>query len=159
MASSGGEKNRGGDPAQPRSGGLHESLVRAEDIVGPSDRSFGLTIGAVCAVIGGIRALTGHGHAAWWLGAALIIVLFALLWPSALAPFNRLWLRIGLALNRVVSPIVMTVLFVATIVPIGVLLRLRGKDPLRLKPRPDKPTYWITREPSGPASETMKNQF
>jgi hypothetical protein len=142
-----------------RSGALHENLVRSEEIVGPSNRRFGLTIGTVCIVVGFIRAFFGHSHTEWWLGAGLVVVLIAIFWPAALAPFNRLWLKFGLVLNKAVNPIVMMVLFVSTIVPVGVLLRLSGKDPLGLKPRPDAASYWIVREPPGPAPETMKNQF
>lgn len=145
--------------ATPAGGVLHENLFRSEEIVGPSNRRFGLTIGAACAVIGGVRALFGHSHSEWWLGAGLVVALFALFWPAALAPFNRLWLKLGLVLYKVVNPIVMTVLFFSTIVPVGAVLRLSGKDPLRLKPRPDAASYWIEREPPAAAPDAMKNQF
>lgn len=139
---------------------LHENLVRSEEIAGPSNRRFGLTIGAACTTIGGIRALFGHGHMEWWLVVGLAVALFAIFWPAALAPFNRLWLKLGLFLHKVVNPVVMTVLFVSTIVPVGVLMRLSGKDTLQLRPRPDAASYWIVRDPPpGRASETMKNQF
>lgn len=138
---------------------LHENLVRSEEIAGPSNRRFGLTIGAACGIIGGIRALLGHSHSGWWLGAGLVAALFAIFWPAALSPFNRLWLKLGLVLHKIVNPVVMTVLFVSTTVPVGVLMRLCGKDTLRLRPRPDAASYWIEREPSGPVPETMKKQF
>ena len=56
-------------------------------------------------------------------------------------------------------PVVMLVVFVATVVPIGLILRFLGKDPLRLKLDPTATTYWIDREPPGPAPGTMKNQY
>lgn len=143
----------------PPSGALHENLVRTEEIVGPSDRRFGLTIGAACIFIGGVRVLFARPHSEWWLGAGLVIALFGLFWPAALAPFNRLWLKLGLALYKIVNPVVMTALFVSTIVPVGVLLRLFGQDPLHLKPKPDEASYWIKRKPPGSAPEAMKNQF
>ena len=138
---------------------LHENLVRNEEIAGPSDRRFGLTIGAVCAVIGGIRALLGHGHLEYWLGGAVVLAVFALVWPAALGPFNRLWFQFGQLLQKIVSPVVMTALFVSTIVPVGVLMRLSGKDTLRLRPMPNLKSYWIEREPPGPAPESMNRQF
>src|SRR5271165_1925540 len=140
-------------------GMLHENLVRSEEIAGPSNRRFGLTIGASCGIIGSIRALLGHGHWGWWLGAGLVIALFAIFWPAVLTPFNRLWLKLGLVLHKIVNPVVMTVLFVSTIVPVGLLMRLGGKHTLRLRPRPDAASYWIVRALPGPAPETMKNQF
>ena len=138
---------------------LHENLVRSEEIVGPSNRRFGLTIGTVCIIIGSIRGLLGHSYTEWWLLAGLVVGLLAIYWPAALAPFNRLWLKLGLVLNKIVNPVVMTGLFVSTIVPIGMLMRLYGKDTLRLRPKPDAASYWIVRDPPGPAPETMKNQF
>ena len=138
---------------------LHENLVRHEEVAGPSNRRFGLTIGAACCMVGAVRALLGHGHLEWWLGAGLVVALLAMVTPAALAPFNWLWLEFGLTLHKIVNPIVMTALFVSTIVPIGVLMRLSGKDTLRLRPRPDLGSYWIEREPPGPAPETMNRQF
>jgi hypothetical protein len=149
----------GAHVATPRGGMLHENLARSEQIAGPSDRRFGLTIGACCGAIGGIRARLAHSHWEWWLGVGLVFALFAMVWPAGLAPFNRLWLKLGLVLYKVVNPAVMTILFFSTIVPIGVLLRLRGKDPLRLQPRPELASYWVERTPPGPAPETMNNQF
>ena len=149
----------GPNVAAPRSGVLHENLLRSDEIVGPSNRRFGLTIAAVCGIVGAMRTLFGHRHSEWWLSAGVVIALLAMVRPAALAPFNRLWFKLGLVLYKIVNPVVMTVLFVSTIVPVGVLLRISGKDPLRLKPRPDATSYWIARERGGPGPETMKNQF
>jgi Saxitoxin biosynthesis operon protein SxtJ len=138
---------------------IHEDLARADEIVGPSDRRFGLTIAAVCAVIAGVRFVLGHPYAGWWLAAALILSALAVFWTAPLQPLNRLWLRLGLLLYRVVNPMVMALLFYSTMVPIGLLMRLCGKDPLRLRREPETPSYWLMREPSGPPRETMRNQF
>jgi hypothetical protein len=88
-----------------------------------------------------------------------MVCFLAISWPALLTPFNRLWLKLGLALNKIVNPVVMTAVFVSTIVPGGVLMRLGGKDTLRLRRRPDAATYWSAREPSAPATETMQKQF
>jgi hypothetical protein len=142
-----------------RSANLHEDLAREDDIVGSSDRAFGLTLAAVFAVIGVVRLVLGHSYAGWWLGAAAVMLAFALAWPVALAPLNRLWLRLGLVLYKVVNPLVMGLVFFTTVVPIGLLMRALGKDPLRLRREPAAGSYWITREPPGPEPDTMKNQF
>jgi hypothetical protein len=146
-------------PTPPPGGVLHEDLHRDEEIVGPSDRRFGLTISAILGIIGAIRLVLGHEHWVWWLGAALALALFALVWPAALHPLNRLWLLLGIVLYKVVNPIVMALLFFSTIVPIGFLMRLCGKDPLRLQREPAAASYWIEREPPGPPADTMRNQF
>jgi hypothetical protein len=138
---------------------MHENMDRNEEIVGPTNRRFGLTLGAVFIFIGLARALFGHGHAIWWLIAGLVLVVLAAVWPAGLGPFNRLWLKFGLLLYKFVNPVVMTVLYVSTIVPTGVIMRLSGKDPLRLKPIPDAETYWIAGDRRGSGPEDMKNQF
>jgi hypothetical protein len=151
---------QGSDRSVPPPGGaLHEDLTRAEEIDGPSDRRFGLTIALVCAVVGAVRLGFGHGGWLWWLGAGVLLAALALGAPVVLAPLNRLWLKLGLVLYKIVNPVVMAVIFVTTIVPVGILMRLCGKDPLRLKREPGAASYWIAREPPGPAPETMRNQF
>lgn len=138
---------------------LHENLARGEDLARPTERRFGLTIGAVLAFVAAFRWLFGRSHPELWLAAGIVFAAFAVLWPAALSPLNRIWFKFGLVLSKVVNPIVMTVLYVVTIVPIGVALRLSGKDLLRLKPRPEAESYWIAHEPPRPAAEAMKNQF
>ena len=146
-------------PPPPGSANLHEDLAREDDVVGPSDRSFGLTLAAVCGVIGAVRLVLGHRYAEWWLAAAAVLLALAFLWPVALAPLNRLWLRLGLVLYKVMNPLVMGLVFFITVVPIGLLLRAVGKDPLRLRREPAAASYWIRREPPGPEPDTMKQQF
>ena len=146
------------DP-MPGSANLHEDLAREDDIVGSSDRAFGLTLAAVFAVIGMVRLVLGHSYWEWWFGAAVVMLAFALAWPAVLAPLNRLWLRLGLVLYRVVNPVVMGLVFFSTVLPIGLVMRALGKDPLRLRREPAAESYWIVREPPGPEPDTMKNQF
>jgi len=141
------------------SANLHEDLAREDDIVGSSDRAFGLTLGAVFAVVGIVRLVLSHSYAFWWLGAAAAKLEFALAWPAALAPLNRLWLRLGLVLYKIVNPLVMGMVFVTTVVPIGLVMRALGKDPLRLREEPAAASYWIARQPPGPEPDTMKHQF
>ena len=76
-----------------------------------------------------------------------------------LAPFNALWFRFGLLLHRVVSPVILALLFFTTVAPVGLLMRAFGKDPLRLKKDRAADSYWILREPPGPSPESMKQQF
>ena len=146
-------------PPPAGSANLHEDLAREDDVVGPSDRGFGLTFAAVCGVIGVVRLVLGHAYAEWWLAAAALLLALAFAWPSALAPLNRLWLRLGLVLYKVMNPLVMGLVFFTTVVPIGLVMRAFGKDPLRLRREPTAASYWIPREPPGPEPDTMKQQF
>lgn len=145
---------------------FHEDYSRKEEIKGSSDRSFGLTVGGILLAIAAVRTLLHlwHGTAAGWFEAALaviglVLLGFGLVAPAALAPLNRAWTRLGLIMFKVVNPVVLGVIYLATIVPIGLLMRLTGRDLLSLKFDRQAASYWVVREPPGPAPETMSNQF
>ncbi len=144
---------------QAKLAGTHERLSEDEVVKGSSDRSFGLVFTAVFTLIGLWPLLSGEGVRWWSLAVALIFAALAIARPSALAPLNRLWTRFGLMLNRIVSPLVMGLLFYLIITPFALIMRAVGKDPLRLEFDPGAESYWIEREPPGPAPESIKNQF
>jgi predicted membrane metal-binding protein len=139
--------------------GTHERLADSEAIKTSSDRSFGLVFAAVFAIIGLWPLISGDGVRLWSLIIAAIFAALALARPTLLAPLNRLWTRFGLLLNRVVSPLVMGLLFFVVITPIALIMRATGKDLLHLKFDRKAKSYWIEREPPGPAPESIKNQF
>ena len=137
----------------------HEQFSRDERVPGGSDRSFGF---AMAAVLGTLTLLNAwHSGRLWpWTGGLSVVFLSTgLLWPSVLNPLNRTWLKFGEILHNIVNPIVMALLFYATVLPTGLVMRALGKDLLRLKRQPGLETYWIVRAPAGPAPETMKDQF
>jgi hypothetical protein len=137
----------------------HERLTREERPHSGSDRAFGALF-AVIFTIGGLWPLFQGRSTRWWfLVVASAFLLLALFRPGALALLNRLWLRVGLVLHACISPIVMAMLYYTTVTPIALLLRLLGKDLLRLRFEPANPTYWIARQPPGPAPDTMPRQF
>ena len=123
-----------------------------------SERSFGFVFAAVFTIIAGVRAWGSHPDAAWWLGFALAFALLAQFWPAPLAPLNRIWARIGELLHAIVNPLVMGLLFVVSIVPVGLVMRLLGKDFLRLRRDPSAATYWIACE-AAHRPDAMKDQF
>lgn len=90
---------------------------------------------------------------------SLSLLFVALFLPHFLTPLNRAWFRLGLALNKIVNPIIMGVLFFGAVVPLGWYLRKKGEDLLRLKMRPDAATYWIDRQPPGPGRGTLTKQY
>ena len=140
---------------------MHEDFSREEEVKGSSDRSFGLVLAGFFALVAlGPLVRAPHDQIRYWAFApALVFLLLALFWTAPLAPLNRLWLKLGLLLFRVVSPIALGLLFYLTMTPIGLLMRATGKDPLRLKRDPAAASYWLPREPPGPPPESMKNQF
>jgi hypothetical protein len=137
----------------------HEDFSRAEHVQASSDRSFGLVFAGFFAIV---TALSLWRSGAWWPYAAPLSAIFAVLAlvrPALLAPLNRLWTKFGLLLSKVMNPLILGLLFYTTVVPIGLLMRAFGKDPLRLKFDRAASTYWIAREPPGPPPQSMKNQF
>ena len=89
---------------------------------------------------------------------AVISILLAILAPAALHTLNRVWFKLGLLLGKIVSPVVLGVIFFLVIAPLGVAMRLFGRDELKLKARNDA-TYWKTRLPPGPRADSFANQF
>lgn len=139
--------------------GSHEFQQRAEVTKTSSDRSFGLVVAAFSALLGALSFLHGTGHWPIWFSLAAVMLILALAAPKMLAPFNWAWTKLGLLLHRIISPVVLALIFYVCITPIGFLMRLSGTDPLRRHYDADVESYWITRDPPGPQRETFRNQF
>jgi hypothetical protein len=161
----------------------HEFLSRQEIPTGSSDRAFGLVFSGLFLLLAILSYfsklpvslnpaypyqcpfLSSHPewavHVLTFLLAAvsLVFLSFALMFPKALAPLNWLWTKFGLLLHGIVSPVVLGVLFFVIFTPIGVLMRLFGGDPLRLRFDSKAQSYWIERSPPGPTPDSLKEQF
>jgi hypothetical protein len=137
----------------------HEDLTREQHVEGSSNRAFGWVFSAVFAII----AAWPLFHAApprWWaLGIAAAFALVAQVRPELLGGMNRQWLKLGLFLGKVISPVALGILFYVVLTPLGAMMRLAGKDPLRRKLDPAGQSYWLPRKPPGPPADSMTNQF
>ena len=137
----------------------HEDFSRQEGVKPSSDRSFGLIVATFFLIITFWPLIHAEPIRWWALGVAAMFAALALLWTAALAPLNKSWTKLGVLLYRIVSPVVMAFLFYVIVTPMGLLMRMLGKDTLRLRRDPGAASYWIHRTPRGPAPESMKNQF
>jgi hypothetical protein len=137
----------------------NEPIVAHRKVVAGSNRSFGIVFAVVFGLIGAWPLVSGNPPRLWAAGIAIAFAIVALAAPHWLAPLNRLWFRVGLLLHRVVNPVVMGLIFFLTVVPIGLLMRAFGKDPLRLRREPAADSYWIARVPPGPEPGSMSRQF
>ncbi len=137
----------------------HENFRAHEQVKGSSDRSFGVVFTVVFLLIGLLPLRKGHAVRGWALALALLFAVMVLVRPTVLHPLNRAWTRLGLLLAKVVNPIVTGVLYFAVLTPFGTVMRLIGKDPLRLRMDANASSYWIERRPPGPPPESMANQF
>ncbi|MCC7228706.1 MAG: hypothetical protein IT507_18670 [Burkholderiaceae bacterium] len=127
----------------------------------PSERRFG----ALFTIVFSLAGIYGHFVKDWSSGvviglfaASLVVALVSLVAPALLAPFNKAWFKLGLLLGKIVSPIVLGLIFFVLLTPVGVIGRLLGRDELRLKKAPVT-SWWIDRNPPGPAPDSFKNQF
>ena len=137
-------------------GAWHETLASEAPVVGSSDRAFGYLFAGLFAFFGIAGLWHSQASAYWWLLAALVVFLFARFAAPLLSPFNRIWRQFGLALSRVVNPVVLAILFFAVLVPTSVILRMAGKDPLRLRIDKSATSYWIGR---GASVTSMTKQY
>lgn len=138
-----------------------QALEREQDeiVVGPSDRNFGFTMATVFALIGCLGLYKGSSHAPVWLGIAAVFAALTLWRPQSLGLANRAWLKLGLLMYRVVNPVIMAILFFGAILPIGLLMRMFGKDFLKLRRDRSAVSYWLPRADPRPPSESMRQQF
>ena len=124
----------------------------------PSNRKFGFFF---VFVLGGAASYFYYSANVSWayvfIGAASMFLLVTLIKSDALLPLNKLWMRFGLLLGMIVSPIVLGVIFFGLFTPIAILMRLSGRDELRLKFN-HKLSHWVTRSEQI-KSESFKNQF
>lgn len=137
--------------------GFQNRYVHEEEIPLPPERSTGLVFAAVATIIAAIWFASPF---VFW-PAATIGTAFAavsLLAPSILAPLNRAWFAFGLFLNKIVSPVVMFILFATVMVPAGLIMRL-FRDPMQASRTSERSSYWLTRDPEVQRSASMNNQF
>lgn len=126
----------------------------------PSERSFGLMLTVVCVILG-IRGIIGHWRPIAYdvcLTGSVVCGLLSLAKPKALAPLNKAWFYLGKGLGKVVSPIVLGIIFFGILTPVSILTRLFGRDELRLKRRAIN-SHWINRTSPVVAAQSFKNQF
>jgi hypothetical protein len=138
---------------------LHEDLRRDVDAERSSDRVFGLAFGAFLFAVAVWPLVHGRSLRFWALGASVGFVLTALVAPAVLRLPNQWWAKFGILLGNIVSPVALGVLFFGGITPLAALLRLAGKDSLRLRRDAAADSYWIKRDPPGPRPKSMVNQF
>ena len=126
-----------------------------KDIKIGSNRSFGIVFFVVFLLISIYPFLKDGDIRLWSLIISIIFLFLGLLNSNVLSPLNKLWFRFGLLLGKIISPIIMGLIFFLVVTPIAIIMRLFKKDILNLEFKENN-TYWIDK--TGPKSK-MKNQF
>jgi hypothetical protein len=123
-----------------------------------SNRSFGLLLFAICVVLAATAAWRGRSPVVWG-GLAGVFLLIAILIPRVLAPGKRLWFKLAAWMGVVTGPLALGLMYVIVVVPIGLLVRVFGKDLLSLKLDSSATSYWVTRKAGGPAPDSLKEPY
>ena len=121
----------------------------------PSNRNFGIVFAIVFLIISFWPLLKGEDIRYWSLIISFIFFILALVNSKILTPLNKIWMKFGILLGKIVSPIVMGIVFFFVVTPTGIIMRILGKNLLNLK-KNNQNTYWIKKDNK---NNNMKNQF
>lgn len=130
--------------------------MKHKEIKTGSNKSFGIFFFVIFIIIALWPLLINEKIRIWSIIISIIFLTLGLLNSKILTPFNKLWMRLGILLGSIVSPIVMGIIYFGVITPIGLIMKLFGKDVLNLKLDKNKPTYWLKKDE---IKSKMKNQF
>ena len=120
-----------------------------------SNRSFGVVFFIVFLLIATYPLINNGELRVWSLVLSLAFLILGLLNSKILYPLNKIWFKFGLLLGKLVSPLIMAIIFFLVVTPIGILMRILNKDLLNLKFNKSK-SYWIEKNEQ---KSKMKNQF
>ena len=137
----------------------HEDFTRKLPTRDMANRTFGLVLGGVLSVVALAPLVRSHSPRWWAAVPAALLLLLALAAPALLGPLKKQWMRFAHVMNIIVSHVISALLLYGIFAPVGFFLRLRGEDLLRLRWDKQAATYWIPRNPPGPAPQSMTNQF
>jgi len=120
-----------------------------------SNKSFGIVFFIFFLVVGFYHFFFNQEIRLWSVILSLIFLILGLINSRILTPLNLLWFKFGILLGKIVSPVIMGLVFFLVVTPTGLIMRMLKKDLLRLK-KQNKKTYWIERKEN---KSEMKNQF
>ena len=120
-----------------------------------TNRSFGIVFFIVFLIISLWPLLNNDQVRYWALIVSILFLLLGIINSKVLTPLNKIWFKFGILLGKIVSPVVLAIIFFLFVTPTGLIMRMLGKDLLKLKKNKNK-TYWIKKENN---LSNMKNQF
>ena len=132
--------------------------MQSGDLKLPSNKKFGYFFSLVFLFASALSLyLEKFGFSIIFLSLCTILILVTILAADILSPFNKLWMQLGLLLGKIVNPILLGMIFFGLITPVSIILRLLGRDEMRIR-NPKKSTYWVEQNPKTKSS-SFKNQF
>lgn len=125
----------------------------------PQLREFGATMAAALAVIGDVALLRGRPFAPWLIGASVFFLVSGLRWPRVLLPLQKAWMGFGVAAGLFTSRAALFILYFGVLTPVGLLMRLSGKDILDERADTEKASYWHVRPPQSRPKDSYENRY
>ena len=129
--------------------------MNTKDIKIGSNKSFGIVFAIVFSLIALWPLLKGNEIRLWSLIISLIFLILGFMNSKILTPLNKLWFKLGIFLGNFIAPIIMGIIFFFVVTPTGIIMKLLGKDLIRLK-KNNEDSYWIKKKD---IKSSMKNQF
>ena len=126
-----------------------------KDIKIGSNKSFGILFAIVFILIALWPLIKGNEIRLWSLIISIIFLTLGLVNSKILTPLNKLWFKLGIFLGNFIAPIIMGIIFFFVVTPTGIIMKLLGKDLIKLK-KNNENSYWIEKND---IKTSMKNQF
>ena len=124
--------------------------------INSSNKNFGIVFFIVFLIIGLYPLINQDGIRIWAIIVSLIFLILGLINSNLLTPLNKLWIKFGILLGNIISPLVLGIIFFLVVLPTGLLMRILKKNFLGLKFDKNLKSYWINKEKQ---LSSMKNQF
>lgn len=122
-------------------------------------REFGLTIGAILVILGGVAIWRGKPIYPYFLGFGITFIIMGIILPQILRLPQKIWMGFAVMLGFFMSRIVLAVLFYSVVTPIGIVTRIFGKDILDQRIDKSADSYWKTRDLAAKTKESYQNQY
>jgi hypothetical protein len=121
-----------------------------------SNKSFGIVFSVVFLILGLWPLISGNAILIWAILISIVFLILGVMNSKLLSPLNKIWFKFGLVLGSLIAPIFVGIVFFLVVTPIGLFMRVLGKDLLNMKFNKKIKTYWIKRDI---LIGTMKRQF
>ena len=116
--------------------------------------TFGILFFVFFLIIGLYPLISNEPIRIWSIIVSLVFLTVTIIKPNLFTFLNKLWIKFGILLGKIISPIVMGLVFFFVVTPIGIFVKILKKDVMSLKR--GQSSYWITREDK---IQSMKKQF
>lgn len=119
-------------------------------------RKFGFAFTGGLTLLGSLLLWRGKAAGPYVLGVAAVVLTLALVAPAALRPLEKLLSTLFRWITAALTFVILVVTYYLVVTPMGIIMRLLGKDPLHLQREPNRPSFWVPVEEDGPASRPDK---